>query len=403
MPDALQRTGRRAAGSRPLLLSQGEYQIMHGSWRVNAIIIGVLLSAIVAGVAVAQSFTHVVNLARGQTAYITCDGANRLRIDRQGDLIALLTCGRAEQQPQPTATPTVPAPQPTATATPLPVPPSEMIDMYWHPPMTHGDRPTHEHGDPPPSWVLDYLGVSEVGAAMLFQHAGNTPGENVAYWKHVAFKGYAGSFNGVEWYGVFHLDFQPAGRTSRFHSYQLWVRNVFGVVSHFNGWLDFGTGNNTGPQVVETCGQDSGIRPIMLVTLPGCPVRFENWYARAGGSGAWAPDIGFNINPNYYAGGDPADPSTWTPTGGIRNVDRRIEWAWYANRSSIRGAFWATQWGDIVSGPSDPVCGTQRTYGDKSYTVLCLEQYIAPSMPSVQFPGNAVQRTFDSAGVVLPN
>ena len=359
---------------------------MHGR-KVWSIVGAVLLLAVLAGAAVAQSFNQVVNLARGQTALVTCDGANRLRADRQSDLIVALSCGRPEQA-QPTA---------TATATPVQPPAGDMSDMTWHAPGAHGDRPAHEHGDAPPQWVLD------AGYMPMFTHDAGTPGENVAYWKHTAFKGYAGSFNGVDWYGVFHLDFQPAGRTSRFHSYQLWIKDGSGAVSHFNGWLDFGTGNNTGPQVVETCGQDSGIRPIMLVTLPGCPIRFENWYARAGGSGGWAPDFGFNINPNYYAGGDPADPSTWLATGGIRNVDRRIEWAWYADRSPVRGEFWATQWGDIVSGPDDAACGTQRAYGDRSYTVLCVRQYIAPTLPSVQFPGNAVQRSFNGAGVVLPN
>ena len=375
---------------------------MHGR-KVWAVIGAILLLAVVAGAAVAQSFSQVVNLARGQTAYVSCDGAARLRADRQSELIMLLSCGRPEQA-QPTATPTVqPPPAATATATPGQPPSGDMVDMYWHPPMAHGDRPRHEHGDPPPTWLLDEMGAGEVGEVMLFTHAGGTPGENVASYKHTAFKGWAGRFNGVDWYGVFHLDFQPNGRTSRFHSYQLWMRDATGAVSHFNGWLDFGEGNSTGPQVVPLCGSDTGVRPVMTPTQPGCPVRFESWYARAGGSGGWAPDVGFNVNPNYYHGGDPADPATWTPTGGIRNVERRIEWAWYAFRTERRGEFWATQWGDLVSGPDDAVCGTERRFGDRAYTTVCLRQYIAPTQPSVEFPGNSVQRTFPADGVVLPN
>jgi len=360
--------------------------------KTRAIIIAVLLLAIVAGAAVAQSsFTHVLTLARGETVLVTCDGANRLRADRQTELIVALACGRAEQT-QPTATPA--APTPTAQ------PPADMTDMTWHAPGAHGDRPAHEHGDPVPQWVRD------AGYDPMFVHGAGTPGENVPYWKHTAFKQWAGSFNGQDWFGVFHLDFNPAGHVSRFHSYQLWVRDGTGAVSAISGWLDFGTGNNTQPQVVETCGQDSGVRPIMLVTLPGCPIRFENWYAQAGGSGGWAPDFGFNINPNYYAGGDVTNPATWTPTGGVRNLERRIEFAWYLGqngRNSPRGEFYATQWGDLVSGPADPVCGTQRTYGERSYTVLCLRQYVAPTVQPMMFPDNSVQRVFDGAGVVLPN
>lgn len=372
----------------------------------------ILLALSTGGVVMAQS--TATPLAPG--AYEFFCGTGRLRhsfVDGNVNLVRLncTTNGEGVPLPTPTETPVnTPAPtetpvvQPTETNTPAP---TNMIDMYWHPPMAHGDRPRHEHGDPPPSWLLDYFGATETGEVMLFQHSGNTPGENIAAYKHTAFKGWAGRFNGQDWYGVFHLDFQPNGRQNRFHSYQLWVRDSSGEVSAINGWLDFGTGNNTGPQVVETCGQDSGIRPIMLVSLPGCPVRFENWYASAGGNGGWAPDFGFNINPNYFSGGDPENPATWNPTGGIRNVERRIEFAWYLGgngiRPSPRGEFYATQWGDIVSGPNDPVCGTQRSYGSRSYTVLCLRQYVSPALQPMTFPGNSVQRTFNSDGVMLPN
>ena len=58
--------------------------------KTRAIIIAVLLLAVVAGAAVAQSVTYVVTMTRGETAYVTCDGANRLRAERQTDLIVLL-------------------------------------------------------------------------------------------------------------------------------------------------------------------------------------------------------------------------------------------------------------------------------------------------------------------------
>ena len=57
---------------------------MHGR-KVWAAIGAILLLAVVAGAAVAQSFSQVVNLAKGQTAYVSCDGAARLRADRQSE------------------------------------------------------------------------------------------------------------------------------------------------------------------------------------------------------------------------------------------------------------------------------------------------------------------------------
>ena len=141
--------------------------------------------------------------------------------------------------------------------------------------------------------------------------------------------------------------------------------------------------------------------------FPQWPYRQSHAAPRAAGNGGWAPDFGFNINPNFYAGGDPANPATWAATGGVRNLERRIEFAWYLGGDGIRpaprGEFWATQWGDVVSGPADPLCGTQRTYGERSYTVACLRQYIAPTLQPMTFPGNSEQVRFAGDGVTLPN
>jgi len=323
-----------------------------------------------------------------------------------------MRCDAAVATPVPTETP-VPTVEPTATlaptdvpatATPAPtvvptvVPPTpDMADMMWHPPGTHGDRPFHEHGDAPPAWL------TAAGITPMYVHNMGTPGENMAYYKHTAFKGWAGRFSdGQEWYGVFHLDTNPAGQNGRFHSFQLWIKDATGAISSFSGWLDFGVGNNTGPQKVVVCGADSNIRPIIMVNQSGCQPRFENWYSRAGVAD-WRPDIGFNINPTYYDG-NPAEPATWQPINGApNNLTRRIEFAWYANRSTVRGEFWADQFGRIVAGPTAPSCGAQQVVGDKTYTILCSRQFIAPTLKSIQFPGNAVQRQFPGNGVVLPN
>ena len=137
------------------------------------------------------------------------------------------------------------------------------------------------------------------------------------------------------------------------------------VPSFMHGWLDFGVGNSTTPQVVVTCGNDNGIRPIMKVNSNTCPanqITFENWYDNNGGAWGWTLD------------------STSTPTigrvetlrilppgsaiGGIKNLTRRIEFAWYPERSSQRGEFWADQFGGVMSGPNDARCGTQQARGD---------------------------------------
>lgn len=291
----------------------------------------------------------------------------------------------------PTAVPTAPAP----TATPG----MDHMDMHWHAPGAHGDRPFHEHGDAPPAWVI------AAGYEVRFDHAHGTPGETVAYWKHTGFKGWGGKFtDGQEWYGVFHLDTNPSGHASRFHSYQLWIKDATGAVSHFSGWMDFGTGNNAGPQQVITCGQDSSVRPIMLLNAPApcTQTRFENWYDNNGP--AWGPDFGFNINPTFRAGGDPLNPATWQRIGSSpRNVERRIEFAWYANRSTQRGVFLADQFGRVVASASDPICSSTVTVGGKSYPVVCAQQVIQPTLQSIVYPGNSAQRTFTCAGCQFPN
>lgn len=340
-----------------------------------------------------------IEIGNGDSVAIRCT-ADVLRVTQDNPVSALAICGaNATATPAPLPTDT---PEPAPTPTPTHDHGMEEADLRWHTPGAHGDRPAHEHGDAPPQWVLD------AGYDPTYTHVGGTPNENHAYYKHTAFKGYAGQFGNQQWYAIFHLDFNPGGHVSRFHSYQLWVRDTAGGVSHFHGWLDFGTGEQTGPNLVIVCGQASNVRPIIMANQAGCPSAplFETWYARAGGSGDWAPDFGFSVSPNYYAGGDPANPATWTPVNPWpSNLTRRVEFAIPADRlaAAPKGDFWATQWGRIVSGPSDPICGTPRTVGERTYTTVCLMQTIQSTLQPIQFPGNAVQRTFPGNGVQLPN
>lgn len=308
--------------------------------------------------------------------------------------------------------PTATAVPPTATSVPptATMPPTgpagvcgEEMD-HWHPPVINGCATGHEHGDAPPAWVLASRWMP------MFTHPGNTPGENAL--KHTSFKGFTLRDDGIDVYLIMHLDTNPSGHGSRFHSYQVWARDATGAVSHWDLWADFGSGNETGPhlQPADNCGND-GSRPIMMVNFAsGCPgLVFENWYSRAGAPG-WGWDLGMNISPNYYGGPskgvysshDLADAATWLPTGGLNN-NRRLEMAFYADRGGPRGDFWSDQWGTVMSGPTDARCGQQRTFGAKSYTRLCIQQSIAPSMTSLKFPGNAIQKTTPAPGVKLPN
>jgi hypothetical protein len=262
----------------------------------------------------------------------------------------------------------------------------------------------HEHGIAPPAWVQ----ASTWPAS--FSHPGNTPNENEQ--KHTAFKGFAFDDDGVNVYLIMHLDTNPNGQQGRFHSLQVWARDPTGAVSHWDGWHDFGTGNNTGPTIRGNRGCEStSVRPIIAVNFTNCgsgPTQFESWYGS--GRGGWTLDCGFNVKAQYYGGVSPSQLSnpdlgamaTWTPTGELNDV-RRVECAWYADRSAQRGSFYATQFGQVVSGPADPRCGTQQPVGAKTYTVLCIEQFISPTLPSVTFPGNAVQRNYPMNGVTLPN
>jgi len=272
----------------------------------------------------------------------------------------------------------------------------------WHPPVIGSCFAQHEHGDAPPAWV------ATSGHPAMFTHDGNTPNENVL--KHTSFKGYATRFNNQDVYVVMHLDTNPSGHSSRFHSVQVWIKDTSGAISHFDQWLEFGDGNNTGPTVRRFgCEDTDSPRPVFAVNARACntPLRFENWYARPAGfngNAPWMVDFGFNTAANYWAGGDPAVPATWDATGGgSENDNRRVEMAWYANRSGQRGSFYATQFGEVVTGPSDPKCSQSRTLGAKTYANLCIHQTIQPTMQTIQFPGNAYQKVYPSQGVINPN
>lgn len=390
-------------------------------WRVAVLAAALVVAALGLSFAAAGSSTAV--LAPGDSLTVRCEGGTRLTVSRVNTREVRLDCTGQAATPTPTrsATPTAtptrtPTPTPTRSATP---PPSsgavgrcgEPMDR-WHPPVVTGPdgKPCytgHEHGDEPPAWI------AAAGYTVSFSGPFNTsPAENVD--KHAAMKGFSTRLNGVDIYFRVHAASNPLDRMSRYHSYQVWARDPSGNVSFWQGWYNSGDprpaseGGSRVPRRVIALPEEAQ-RPIVAVcdaTSIAQGIGCEQWYS-APGEPDWSWDFGWTIcgTTTLYTPGENAtayDISTWIPTGETGNT-RRLEAAWYAFRNPIRGAFVATQFGEIVSGHNDPRCsGTTTRYGI-TYQNVCLDQYIAPTMPTVAFPGNADQKTYPDPGVTIPN
>lgn len=380
-----------------------------------ALVLALALVGIVAGVALAQ-------VGYGCTSNALPSGGFVLDCTPGGTVEALacvVTVGggnafRLECAPRPAPTAVPPTPVPTAAPTvapPTAVPPTatpvahDMAMMSWHAPGSHSGIPAHEHGDAPPAWI------ATAGYQVTFDHPGNTPGENILLHKHTAFKGFAATLKGVETYCLWHLDTNPGGAASRFHSYHCWFKDAAGGVSNLNGWLDFGVQNNTLGTIVRLCNTNLGgePRPVIAENGYGCtPPKFSVWYSRPGG--AWL-DVGFAISPTYYMDGpggaavDPANPASWYPIPGGNNLTRRMELALYASRLANlpkNAEFWTDQFGRRVSGPNDAACSTTITVGTRTYPILCLRQYVASTLTEIAYPNNAIQKVYPGP-IVPPN
>jgi hypothetical protein len=293
---------------------------------------------------------------------------------------------------------------------------------HWHPPVdpTTGCFFGHEHGDAPPQWIMD------AGYMVSFdQHGGfhgNTSAtENTA--KHAAMKGYLADFKDYaggaqEVYFRVHMASNVLDRMARYHSYEVFMRDSTGAVSHWQGW--FNSGDPVKDRLIYNGVNDPGRRPIVLVqdetTFP--TVKDEHWYTRA--TAPWNWDFAWTVNPTtfYHANeADNPDMSTWKPTGQLGTV-RRFEPAWYGPDSKSApmrslGApkgrtFYATQFGEIVRGPTAARCSGTTTMFGVTYQNECLAQYIAPTARSVEYTvpgGTARERVFPGIGlgVKLPN
>jgi hypothetical protein len=303
-----------------------------------------------------------------------------------------------------------------------PCPTSMHHASRWHPPVdprtgcTYG----HEHGDAPPAWV------QSAGYSVGFDHAGGFHGntsvaENTT--KHSGMKGFLADFtdyNGGTQQAYFrvHIASNPLDRSARYHSYEVFMRDAAGGVSHWQGW--FNSGDPKTDRVVYNGANDPGRRPIVLVqdesTFP--KVKNEHWYMRA--TAPWNWDFAWTVDATTFHDGEETGDTgaaSWKPTGRLGTV-RRFEPAWYGPDSKIApartnaapkgGIFFATQFGEIVSGPTAPRCSGSTTMYGTTYRNECLPQFIATTARAVEHlvPGGTPrERVFPGIGlgVKIPN
>jgi hypothetical protein len=287
---------------------------------------------------------------------------------------------------------------------------------HWHPPVdASGCTFGHEHGDAPPQWIAD------AGYTVGFDdHAGfhgNTSSiENTT--KHTSMKGMLATLGSQQVYVRYHIASNFMERSARYHSYEVFMRDASGGVSHWQGWL------NSGDPVADRQSKslpDPGRRPLTLVTDYPALVRglnCETWYGFTAG---WAWDVGLTIcdSTTMPYQGETMDPATWVklcdygyPPLACKGNDREIELTWYGPDSKVspnRGSpprgvpFYATQFGEIVTGPGDARCtGTTAKFGT-TYQNICLPQFIATTARTVENPTNRFRKTFDVTGVMVPN
>jgi hypothetical protein len=205
---------------------------------------------------------------------------------------------------------------------------------------------------------------------------------------------------------------------ARYHSYEVFMRDAAGAVSHWQGW--FNSGDPVNDRVIYNAVNDPGTRPIVLAqdetTFP--IVKNEHWYVRS--TAPWNWDFAWTVDATTYYYPEESkntDISTWKPTGRLGTV-RRFEPAWYGPDSRIAPTrtkvapkgrtFYATQFGEIVSGPNAARCsGTTTMYG-VTYQNECLPQFIATTARAVEHTvpgGTPRERVFPGIGlgVRLPN
>lgn len=386
------------------------------SWtrsRLGATVIVIVIGLLVVGVLgarVAAQSERPVTLEHGQGVDVACHAGTPTlaRSERDG---YRLTCVNAPAAASGTGAPNSSASAQADTHGMYQTPDhadvgacGEPMDA-WHPPVVNGCAAGHEHGDAPPAWI------AQAGLPSSFHGDFNTsPTEHTL--KHAGMKGFRTRFADVDIYFRVHASSNVLDRSARYHSYEVWARDLSDGVSHWQGWYNIG--DPVADRLPRRRGVEPEKRPVILVvdqTSWEQGIQCEQWYAN---TAQWSWDFGWTIcgiNSLFYPGENAEqDRRFWRgpPTGqaGIGTL-RRLEAAWYDNshgRSHPQGQFWATQFGEIVAGPSDPRCSETTVKFERTYQNVCLEQYIAPTMQEVAYPNvNAEQRQFDGTAVKAPN
>lgn len=227
----------------------------------------------------------------------------------------------------------------------------------WHAPTDH------EHGDAPPAWA-DAFSCASFGHPVVFGGDESTPGEVAGIndaMVYVAFKGfYVPPKKGIELYVRLHIHSNPHGRSTVWHSYEVYARETNGVISFWQGWMPFGkyvTGGGTSA-AFGLAGQ--GLKP----NIAGADDASENeaWYGGNSEVIPWTWDLLVIIHDptTYYNRGEdvnPHDMSRWEWTGdkGLRRelsqANYQMGSAKYPDRNvpQVRGWFCATSQGQITT------------------------------------------------------
>lgn len=283
----------------------------------------------------------------------------------------------------------------------------------WHAPACG-----HEHGDAPPQWIMD------AGYTVAFdEHGGfhGNTGETENTIKHMAMKGFSATFGDQEVYVRTHIQSNVLDRSARYHSNEIWLRDAQGGVSHWQGWMNSGDpvpGYDPDTQTFSNAAgrrskalADNNQRPIILVVDGDAAAKgqtCEQWYVTNSYEG-WAPEYGWNVcgaNTLYFPWENyaqdievftcdyPQYGQAWQKPA-CQGSMRTLEFAWYGPGSTVspnRGnppkgvKFWATQFGERVSGPNDPKCasGQQTTRNGITAQNICLDQFVATTARAIE-------------------
>lgn len=199
--------------------------------------------------------------------------------------------------------------------------------------------------------------------------------------KHQAYKGVrATSDAGGQVYLRYHAASNPLDRSARYHSYEVYYRDVAGNVSFWQGWYDSGDPNTDArcPRRVPPISCEDQ-RPIILVvdqTSLAQGVESEQWYLQLSPQNGVSWDAGITIigATTLYKPGEnatAADESTWTLTGN-KGMRVRSDGFWYLGRGG--GGTTLTGW--FCAEPLGRITGR----GNKTCAAGSLPQYIAPTL-----------------------